>query len=165
MSLSFCFRHILCIAFLTYHVHKQLMQQHFCHLNTVLPGMKWDYDLYGLAHFSAHCRQSLPLYCPVATGLWKLMATELWSLTRSCVHGNVLVHVHACVYGIIGCQIPQILGLHLYALDLLTYSVAMPWYLPFPLYVKAVSIWFEQDPVPRTSILLPVYLPVLAPCK
>lgn len=116
----------------------------------------------GLAHLSAQYRQSFPLYCPVETDLWKL---NFCSLSGSCVYGNALVYVHASVYGIIGCQILQILGLHFYALDLLTYSVAMPWYLPFPLCIKAVLIWFEQDLVPRTSILLLVYLLVLAPCK
>lgn len=94
------------------------------------------------------------------------MAIELrlCSLTGSCVGGNALMYVHACPYGIIGCQIPQILGVRFHALDLLTCSLAVSWCLPFPLCFKAVLIWFELDPVPRTSILLPAYLPVLAPC-
>lgn len=43
--------------------------------------------------------------------------------------------------------------------------MAVFWCLLFPLCFKAVLIWFEPDLVPRTSTLLPVYPPVLAPCE
>lgn len=32
------FRRVLCIVFLTYHMDRQLVQQHFCYMNTAIPG-------------------------------------------------------------------------------------------------------------------------------
>lgn len=49
--------------------------------------------------------------------------------------------------------IPQILGVHFQVLDLLSRGCVL------------VPSFSTVDPVPRTSILLPVYLPVLAPCE